>query len=49
MLLKQRFSVFTTRPQRSTRQHHVDSLEGRELLTASLTGITLPETLFQNH
>ncbi len=46
--LKRRFSASTTRPRRATRQLHVESLEGRELLTASLTGITLPETLFQN-
>jgi len=40
--LKRRFSASTTRPRRASRQLHVESLEGRELLTASPTGITLP-------
>jgi hypothetical protein len=48
MPLKRRSSASTTRPRSATRQLHVESLEGRELLTASLTGNTLPETLVQN-
>ncbi len=41
--LKRRFSASTTRPRRASCRLHVETLEGRELLTASLTGITLPD------